>query len=704
MKVEYTDASNVHAPFVDQLNRRLPLKDLHWSSTSRPTRSIECLSIDLVSSDETKSNLAPSSVEGASSVPDKRTLSKGEGSKSERRHQIPGLQRTPYLKVYLLSCSNVETYKAKYRKELGEWVRDKSPSSSSSTALNRQEHHDASEWLIIHVVPPLAEDPSSSSRPPSNQGDGKIEKMASSTRWPSRNGTSVIEKLRLDYNATSKGAPERVVQVQLGEPSSDDQPQIDQRVQDSKNGWEDLIIKLKSLILASFDLRVGQYEEDIKEREGQKKVFGWNFNTFFVLKEGLAMGFESIGLLDDALTVYQELDFGLKSALKEQQNEGMERQTVHYVDYTDDLYNSFEKAVAISEPVDFNELANREKLVDLGASLLDIDRKPFRDLILSNKISTFDFHCYVFARQTRLSLRRAKVDYERAIRGSQAQMHDGVSDHDDNSSRETDPPTIHKPEDLLLLAEIARLSVDFVTSMAFMVQEDVQNAIAHSKTSQDEMEEAEERKMDGCVEYFVMSWLFSACSLLLEVTLARSTAAQLETGLRHIKAQSTKFSHDHHRSQDIRHTFTLHRMDLPARSDSLSTSASPKPFSPAHEHNVSTSFFDTTRRLPPNSPRPGAQDLAARRGDLEALRKRIVSKIGSRHGWWQMGDVGAISVYDGHDGILQNLELYGNIHHGKHATASHPRQGMTTSTAGLCNASLLSCAISTEGFHELYEV
>ena len=36
------------------------------------------------------------------------------------------------------------------------------------------------------------------------------------------------------------------------------------------DGWDYLVAKLKALILTSFDLRVLQYEEDIKEKEDQR--------------------------------------------------------------------------------------------------------------------------------------------------------------------------------------------------------------------------------------------------------------------------------------------------------------------------------------------------------------------------------------------------------------------------------------------------
>ena len=71
-------------------------------------------------------------------------------------------------------------------------------------------------------------------------------------------------------------------------------------------------------ILSSFDLRVREYEEHIREKESQRGLPGWNFNTYFNLKEGLARGFENVGLFDDALAVYDELSAGLEIIVHEQ--------------------------------------------------------------------------------------------------------------------------------------------------------------------------------------------------------------------------------------------------------------------------------------------------------------------------------------------------------------------------------------------------
>jgi hypothetical protein len=72
--------------------------------------------------------------------------------------------------------------------------------------------------------------------------------------------------------------------------------------------WQDILGKIKEGVLQSFDSRVLQYEEDIRKMDAQRTTPGWNYCTFFILKEGLAQSFEHMFLLEDALIQYDELE------------------------------------------------------------------------------------------------------------------------------------------------------------------------------------------------------------------------------------------------------------------------------------------------------------------------------------------------------------------------------------------------------------
>ena len=244
---------------------------------------------------------------------------------------MPGLRRTPYLKVFFLRCDDGDVYKSTSRKQVREWVRN----HASTTQSSGLEDHDAFEWLIVHVVFP--DTPAANQQRTSGSAGANGGAAPEKSRWTRGATTTILEKLRADFNSSSKSAPDRVSQVRLrkselpeglaraGGPATSPAPE---ETQDPIDAWNDLIAKFKILILTSFDSRVRQYEEDIRDRNSQRALPGWNFCTFFILKEGLANGFESVGLVDDALIGYDELSIGLDSVIRDQQsNEGSESPT-----------------------------------------------------------------------------------------------------------------------------------------------------------------------------------------------------------------------------------------------------------------------------------------------------------------------------------------------------------------------------------------
>ena len=325
----------------------------------------------------------------------------------ERRHQIPGLRQTPYLKLLLLRCDDVENYRESGRKLTREWLKaNVSPQSSSSG--NEQENHDACEWMILHVVFP---DTAAANQPrysgSASRKDEEPSGKSSGAKLLGRSSNTILEKIKADFNVSSKSAPDRVAQIRL-QPDDIPHDQLPPRKageggytespQERLNAWNDLVTKFKTLILASFDLRVRQYEEDIKERGAQRSLPGWNFCTFFVLKEGLAMGFESVSLLDDALLGYDELAFELDSLLRDEKDS---------VDHNAFLETTPEFKDYL---VESNESNENSSFWDTANKPIDAQRKEYRELILNNNISVFDFKCYIFSRQTAL-LHRMGIPY-----------------------------------------------------------------------------------------------------------------------------------------------------------------------------------------------------------------------------------------------------------------------------------------------------
>lgn len=376
----------------------------------------------------------------------------------ERRHQIPGLRQTPYLKLLLLRCDDVENYRESGRKLTREWLKA-NVSSQSSSSGNEQENHDACEWMILHVVFPntaAANQPRFSGS--ASRKDEEPSGKSSGSKLLGRSSNTILEKIKADFNVSSKSAPDRVAQIRL-QPEDIPHDQLPPRKageggytespQERLNAKNDLVAKFKTLILASFDLRVRQYEEDIKERGAQRSLPGWNFCTFFVLKEGLARGFESVGLLDDALLGYDELAFELDSLLRDERDSvgpgAFLETTPEFKDYLIELNGSNENP----------------SIWDTANKPIDSQRKEYRELILNNNISVFDFKCYIFSRQIAF-LHRMGIPPASEVAKSQ-------SDHPLAGQKASH----EESEDLSCLALLCQRAAAFITTVSRILRNEL---------------------------------------------------------------------------------------------------------------------------------------------------------------------------------------------------------------------------------------
>ncbi|KDQ60741.1 hypothetical protein JAAARDRAFT_172897 [Jaapia argillacea MUCL 33604] len=177
---------------------------------------------------------------------------------------------------------------------------------------------------------------------------------------------AVLDKIRADFNLDKR---DRCVQLSWSTGC------------DNPSAWADVMTKMKDGLLSAFDSAIAQREEDVKRLEAQRQMPGWNFCTFFILKAGiesLACSFEGVNLCEDALLQYEELEASFFQVLREK------------------------------------NLSWFGTLISPGAKddslpLLSSDKKSYRDLILANTISIFDFRVYLLARQCSLLGRMAKV-------------------------------------------------------------------------------------------------------------------------------------------------------------------------------------------------------------------------------------------------------------------------------------------------------
>ncbi|ANB15954.1 Trs130p [Sugiyamaella lignohabitans] len=264
-------------------------------------------------------------------------------------HQMLGLSDTPYLKLIFVKCEDNDTYRSSVRRMIREWL---------SKLMSVR---DPTEWLIIHYVP-----------------------MGSRAYSGNRFRSGVFDKIRADFNSGSK--KDRCIQIRK------DISQASISEIEVMETWSDTMTKIKDGVLEAFTRRVTLYQEEVEKLEAKKTIMGWNYGTFFVMKEGLALSFENISLFEDALLVYDQLE------------------------------DSFTQSMNQNNAAFFTSVGFDENLTDEGSknrsssSLLRLgEDKLIRHQIMANTISLFEFHCYLFARQASLLLYISKASSSASI-------------------------------------------------------------------------------------------------------------------------------------------------------------------------------------------------------------------------------------------------------------------------------------------------
>jgi trafficking protein particle complex subunit 10 len=729
--VEYFDPYNIYELLEPGLIPRLPLRNLHWKSHAGPPRSIDTLHVELVpsgggsesttgspalsrsviaSTASTKDDGFQTQIGGKVAASTDTVDAQARTTTTQRRHQIPGLRRTPYLKILLVRCDDNETYKAHTRAEIREWVKTNTPPSQSTRKLNTQENHDAYEWLILHVVIPNT---AAASQPRVTKGSETSIADKGPSRWRTSGSSSLLEKLQSDFNGTSKGTADRVAQIRIHVndvpyhilPKVVPVPGYAESEQDADNAWQELVIKLKSLILSSFDMRVTQYEDDIKEKDAQRVLPGWNFCTFFMLKEGLARGFESVGLVEDALVGYDELSVGLDSVIQEQAVAGdPERHGGALLSYTEDLKKAADKALSTISGRHAGSLDD-EEAVDLqttdpapGDGFDDItissSKKPYRDMILANNVSVFDFRCYIFARQISLLLRQGNAWSTREellakLKEQQESVLRGVA------PRAPAPKQVEESENLAMLAEICRRTLEFIPALSQVMRKDVIAAIGNQGSETDK-DIGDTRVLDPViavvVDNIVASFAFSVAQQILAQTSTKSLP---------IPPSTLAPPDGHEPKSSIPEPKTMMH---PARSSSLHVRpgsrppASPGIFPGLGSRRASVPEHDAVAA---NAQflKAGLEDLAGRRAELYVLSRNLLEERGKKRGWitgWsQVPTIGHADLGDMEDISLDQPS--------DAPSDSMSSEDIPFSMAGIDNQLIRTALENQDDFYRLYE-
>ncbi|KAI1799577.1 trafficking protein particle complex subunit 10 [Daldinia bambusicola] len=735
--VEYFDPHDVYKLLAPGLVPRLPLRNLHWQSHAGPLRSIDTLHIDLVPAGDKKSVTSPLSSQstpqhtpqqpdstaprddgfqtqiGATASSDAVDQTANRNSTPARRHQIPGLRNTPYLKVFLVRCDDNDSYKGHVRQEIRDWIKTNTPSSTSKK--NTAENHDAFEWLIVHVVIPNTV----AATQPRDSGSAS-EKASAASRWRPAS-SPILEKMKSDFNTSSKGTADRIAQIRIGvnDVPYDLLPRVVPAVptgyteteQEAENAWTDLVSKFRSLILSSFDVRVSQYEEDIREKDAQRTLPGWNFCTFFILKEGLARGFESVGLVEDALVGYDELSVGLDMIVKDQTSTGSSSATNELLGYTEELKQIALKARAAIAGADYE---NEDELVDLQSSQAEAtqpkdaydeipissSKKPYRDMIVANNVSVFDFRCYIFARQISLLLRLGNAWSTREellakLKEQQESVLHGVAPRALPSKQKE-----NEHEDLTMLAEICRRTLEFIPMLSQVMRNDVFVALSDmAKENGDEAVVMAQRDplVSEVVDNLVASFAFS---------IAQQILAQTSTKALPIPTSALASPDSHEPKSAIPEPKTMMH---PARNSSLAirTSGTANVGRPPPSPNIFAPQPDAmSEQAQSTFLKAGLEELAARRAELYILSRNILAECGKKRGWndgW--ADVPVI----GQTSMIEMVDIdLGDDSNGNEKPPTEDKdtpseREVVVSLSGIDSKLLKTALDNSDDFYRLYE-
>ncbi|CAG2221716.1 TRAPPC10 [Mytilus edulis] len=78
--------------------------------------------------------------------------------------------------------------------------------------------------------------------------------------------------------------------------------------QKGQESWTALLQRLRNLLLQAYNRHLSKYEENMRLMRERRNEPGWGFIQFFLIQEELAFMFEMLGLYDDAMIQYDELD------------------------------------------------------------------------------------------------------------------------------------------------------------------------------------------------------------------------------------------------------------------------------------------------------------------------------------------------------------------------------------------------------------
>ncbi|KAJ1874480.1 hypothetical protein LPJ55_001479 [Coemansia sp. RSA 990] len=239
---------------------------------------------------------------------------------------LPGQQQShALLHICLVTIGEHEsdTHKAEARGRVKAW------------ALKAAQHKGAS-WLVVFV-------------PSTNE---TTQRASAGPKFLNMRAT-IYDRLRSDIQ--SRKDANHVVQLRP----------------EAIDSWNSLFLAVRERAVQGLEDRVMTLGEEIRRLDANRMLPGWNYCRFFMVKETLVSLYRALGLNDEALAQYDELEAAFFQLLDARQ------------------LAWFSKFGGGADGDDFTDILN-------------LSKKPYRRQIADNTISMFDFRLYLFGQQSRL--------------------------------------------------------------------------------------------------------------------------------------------------------------------------------------------------------------------------------------------------------------------------------------------------------------
>ncbi|CAH0731793.1 unnamed protein product, partial [Brenthis ino] len=248
---------------------------------------------------------------------------------NEKLQSELNLLKRPIFHIYWTDCVDIEYYKTVLREDIESW-------------LKHLERNNVTDWMIVLVE---------------TYDIRKTNKLLPRT--------TVLDKIKGDFAV--KQTEDRFISV-INPIKSEAR---------SAESWRALVAKVRHFILVAYNKALIKFEEYMREQREKRNDPEWDFCKYFILQEQLAFVLEMLGLYEEALVQYDELDA---------------------------LFSQFVLNSNVTESPKWLETFKQPVTSWQAVRLTALVPQALRELIIKKKASLLDFRSYLFQRQSAMLL------------------------------------------------------------------------------------------------------------------------------------------------------------------------------------------------------------------------------------------------------------------------------------------------------------